>query len=54
MDKELKHLKFIAACERVGIQGGRKRTYFEVCERAANRGNERAAELLREFYPEEI
>lgn len=47
--KEILHLQFIALCQRNGISGGHKQTYYEKLVEMAEKGDERAKRIMSEL-----
>lgn len=44
--KEIRHSSFILLLRSAGINGGRKLSYYQVLEKEAAKGNQRAIEIL--------
>ena len=44
--EEILHSTFISLCRKIGVNGGRKFTTLEKLQQEANKGNEKAIELL--------
>lgn len=44
--EEILHSTFIFLCRKIGVNGGRKFTTLEKLQQEANKGNEKAIELL--------
>ena len=45
--KEITHTCFVSLLRSAGINGGRKLTHFEVLNREAEKGNQKAIEILK-------
>lgn len=51
--KEINHTSFISILRSAGINGGRKLTHYQVLEREASNGNEKAIEILKNLIIKE-
>lgn len=51
--KEINHTSFISILRSAGINGGRKLTHYQVLEREAANGNEKAIEILKNLIIKE-
>lgn len=51
--QEINHTSFISILRSAGINGGRKLTHYQVLEREAANGNEKAIEILKNLIIKE-
>ena len=47
--KEIRHTEFIGLCKAIGVNGGRRKTYYQKLVEMAGNGNIKAVELLKDL-----
>ena len=52
--KEISHISFISLCQRNGINGGRKMSHYDKLVEMAEKGNQKAIDILNNLEVREV